>query len=154
MSQLKLVNKNDECVYHHPDDKFVAKIKKRYEFDWVKNLPIEFPARDIYDIDTKIIDFLKLDSKQTFSIEEKIKIFSDKYLDPMNRCKCKIGDKLFYVVAEWYNSTNAYKNMYALTVDNGFSLYSIYKGYILFMIEIGDVNGHRQIRVNYFAKYR
>jgi hypothetical protein len=71
----------------------------------------------------------------------------------MNRIKCKIGKNTYYVVGELYDSTGVYAEMYSIKTSDGFSLYSIYDGYILFMIEIGDVDSYTHIRVNYYTKY-
>ena len=71
----------------------------------------------------------------------------------MSRIKCKIGDKEFLTVVEKYNSIGAYKDFYALETNNGISIYSIYKNYLLFFIEIGYVNDIIQMHVNYYVKY-
>lgn len=153
MSHIRLLSKNEKCKYYHPDEEFVSNIKIRYEFEWIKNGKIAFPKRKEYKGETKLIDFLKLDKTKTMTVKEKIDIMINKYFDPMSRIKCKIGDKTFYVIAEWYDSTGPYEPMYSLKTTNGFILYSMYEGYILFMIEIGEHNGHDNIRVNYFTKY-
>lgn len=153
LAHLKLVSVNSLCEYYHPDESFVSNVSTRYEFEWIKNGDIEFPKRPELMEETKIIDFLSIEKTKTFSVKEKIDFFSKKYFDPMNRIRCKIGDNIFYITCEWFDSTGVYKDMYALKTSDGFSLYSIYKGYILFMIEIGDVDSHSQIRVNYFTKY-
>jgi len=153
MSHIKLVSRDNTCEYYHPDEDFSSKVKTRYEFEWIKNGKIEFPKRTEYIEKTKTIDFLKIDKIKTMTIKEKIDYLVKRHFDPMNRIKCKIGDNIFYVVAEWYDSSGPYSEMYAFKTSSGFSLYSIYEGYILFMLEIGEINGENQIRINYFTKY-
>ena len=151
-SNFILKNLDTECVYHNLDDEFSSKIKKRYEFEWVGNNKIEFPKRELYD-QTKLLDFLKLDNQRTGTLVEKIDVFMSRYLDPMYRFKCQIGDNEFYVIAERFNSLGPYANMYALKTGEGFSLYSFYDNYLLFMIELAEIDGYRHMRVNYFTKY-
>ncbi len=154
MTMLKLISKDDDIEYYHPDEEFASQIKRKYEFKWVGNEAIKFPKRAPFDDNkTHVINFLELEPTKTFSMKEKINLFASKYFDPMSRIKCQIGDKLFYVIGEYYDSTGVYKNMYGITTSEGFSLYSIYEGYILFMMELGEENGNKQIRVNYFTKY-
>lgn len=152
---LKLVAKDLDTVYYHPDKEFVSKVNKRYEFEFVKNGEIKFKERKEYERETKIVNFLEIPKFTTLSINEKIKILVNKYFDPMNRIRVKIGDDVFYVKGEYYDSTSVYKPMYSITTNEGFSLYSIYEGYMLFMIEIGEdiEKGVNIIKVNYFTKY-
>lgn len=154
-AKLKLISKDDDCEYFHPDESFVSNIETRYEFEWIGNDKIEMPDRPPLpsDLETKTIDFLNLDKTRTVSVREKIDYTMKKYFDPMNRIRCKIGDNTFYVVGEWYDSIGPYEEMYSIKTSEGFSMYSIYKGYILFMIEIGEVDGYSQIKVNYYTKY-
>jgi hypothetical protein len=158
LTELKLVSKDQECEYNHPDEEYASSIKSRYEFVWVGNMNSNMPylKRPIMPKDqtTKIVDFLVADKIRTITLREKIDFLIKKYCDPMNRIKCKIGEHLeVYVVAEWYDSTGPYVNMYSLKTSEGFSLYSIYQGYILFMIEIAEIESYPQLRINYFTKY-
>jgi hypothetical protein len=155
LTNLKLISKDDDCEYHHPDEDYISKIKTRYEFEWISNNKIAFPHRTKLpkELETKIIDFLTIDKVKTITIREKIDFMIKKYFDPMNRIKCIIGTETFYVVGEWYDSTGPYEEMYSIKTSEGFSLYSIYEGYILFMIEIGENDGRTHIKVNYYTKY-
>lgn len=155
LTDLKLISKDDDCEYHHPDEDFVSKIKTRYEFEWISNNKISFSHRSNLpkELETKIIDFLTIDKIKTITIREKIDFLIKKYFDPMNRIKCTIGSETFYVVGEWYDSTGPYEEMYSIKTSEGFSMYSIYEGYILFMIEIGEIDSRSLIKVNYYTKY-
>lgn len=158
LTELKLVSKDQDCEYNHPDEEYASSIKSRYEFVWMgnDNFNMPFLTRPIMPKEqaTKVVDFLVADKIKTITLREKIDFLIKKYCDPMNRLKCKIGDHLeIYVVAEWYDSTGPYVNMYSLKTSEGFSLYSIYQGYILFMIEIAEIESYPQLRINYFTKY-
>lgn len=154
-SVLKLVSKDDDCEYYHPDETFVSNVKTRYEFEWIGNNEIRFQKRKSLpqESKTKVIDFLTLEKIRTVTVKEKIDFITKKYFDPMSRIKCKIGENDFYVVGEWYDSTGSYEEMYSIKTSEGFSLYSIHNGYILFMIEIGEVSGYSQMKINYYTKY-
>lgn len=153
LCNLKLISKDIQCEYYNPDEEFVSNVKTRYEFVWIKNSNQVFPKRENFKQETNLIDFLELKTNRSISLKDKINNFFNTLCDPMNRIKCKIGDNTFYAVAEYYDSSDVYKQMYALKLTDGFSLYSIYDGYILFMIEIGEENGYEQMHVNYFTKY-
>jgi len=158
-TSLKLVAITDAGDYYHPNKDFVAEVKKGYIFEWVSNAEpdkdnkLKFPERPEYPEDTPTIDFLTIEKSNSITMREKTSHLISHYFDEMNRTKCKIGDKTFYVVGEYYNSAGAYKDMYAISTSEGFSLYSIYNGYLLFMIELSDEDGIAQMRVNYFSKY-
>ena len=65
----------------------------------------------------------------------------------------KIGDSIFTLYLEFYDSTGAYKNYYAIKTSSGFSIYCIYKNYTLFFIEIGEVNGIIRMHIDFFKRY-
>jgi hypothetical protein len=152
-AELELISKNEQCKYYHPNEEITKKIKKRYEFKWIRNGKIEFKPRIIYAGETHVIDFKEIKKSKGTTIEEKINTFRYSYLDPLNRVKCEIGKKTFYVMCEWYNSEGVYGEMYELKIKNGFSIYSIYDGYILFMIELGSVDDVVKMIVNYHNKF-
>lgn len=154
-TELKLISKDENTIYHHPNDEFVSKVKKRYEFEFIKSGEIKFDDRKIYPMETKVVNFLNIPKINAFTVNEKIKRLVNKYFDPMNRIKVKIGDIEYYVKGEYYDSSSVYKPMYSITTKEGFSLYAMHRGYILFMIEIGEEidNNNVLMKVNYFTKY-
>ncbi len=157
LTKLRLIAKNNACNYYHPNDTFVSQITTRYEFEWVSNSHVSFIKKPQLLASslraTKIVDFLSIKKIKTSSIKEKIEHILRTYFDPMNRIICVISDKQFYVIGEWYDSTGPYADMYSLKTTDGFSLYSIYQGYMLFMIEIGEKDNQSQIKVNFFTKH-
>ncbi|VBB18412.1 ADP-ribosyltransferase exoenzyme domain protein [Yasminevirus sp. GU-2018] len=155
LTKLRLLSKDDDCEYHHPDELFASNVKTRYEFEWVGNSEVKFDKRPDLpsDMSTQVVDFLEIRKVKTMTVKEKIDYVMNSYFDPMNRIRCTIGENTFYVVGEWYDSTGAYADMYSIKTSDGFSMYSLYKGYMLFMIEIGEIEGQAQIRVNYYTKY-
>ena len=70
----------------------------------------------------------------------------------MSQCNVRIGDINFTLLCNYYNSESAYKNYYAIT-GNGFSIYTIYKDYILFFIEIGKQDELNIMHIDYNTKY-
>ena len=88
------------------------------------------------------------------TLEEKIKYFDDNYVNELFQFNIEMGNNEFVVVTEWYDSTKAYKKYYALETKNGYSIYTIYEGYILFFIELSEIeDGGSQMHVNYYVKY-
>jgi len=152
MCQLKLIAKNEKCVYNHIDQEYGTKIRVRYEFDWIANKPIKF-TRNKKSEENQLVDFLTIERTRTFSLKEKIKIFISKYLNDANSFEVSIGKQQFQLIGEWFNSQGAYKNFYLLDTSDGFSLYTILNGNVLFMIELADVNEERKMVVNYYLRY-
>ena len=151
-SKFRLINKNKNCPYYHIDSDTAQQIKVRYEFEWVQNLPVLFSRKKEYN-DIKLIDFMELEQIQTISMKEKTKIFSAKYMDDKYMFSVDIGTKIFNLVGESYNSTGAYNPFYAISSEEGFSIYTIYEGNVLFMIELGDNNDEKIMIVNFYLKY-
>lgn len=151
-SKFKLIAKDENITYHHTDVNITSNISKRYEFIWLETpSKVDLKKREP-EQQLKLVNFLQKDYT-TITLEESISFFIEKNADPSLRLLVKIGNTEFIAVAEWYNSTGVYKDFYAVKTDNGFSIYSIYQGYLLFMIEIATVDGKVQMHVNYYVKY-
>lgn len=152
-SILRLDSKNENTPYYHIDNNFAESILTKYEFSLIGNEDIflinKIPLPDKYN---QIIDFLKLPQLFSFSIFERIRAFTNNYLDPISQFKTKIGDTVYTIIAENYDSTNAYKDFYAITTDIGFSLYSLINNFVTFFIEIGQINDKPIMAVNYYFK--
>jgi len=153
LSILKLVKKDENASYYHTDDKHESKIRIRYEFEYIGKKKILIPKREKYIDHDKPIDFLKLKINDTITMEERIKIFLKKYVNPMFQFKYKIKNKTYTMITEWYDSTGAYKDFYASTTDNGFCMYTMKDNYITFMIELGEDDVGPYMYVNYYFKY-
>jgi hypothetical protein len=155
LSKLKLTKIDDDAVYYHTDEEFFSKIKKKYEFTYINNSKkIEFPKEYIDNNDTnKIIDFLEIDKSESYSVEEKIKYFVNHYVNELYQFDVVIGDETYTLCVEWYDSTSVYKDFYSVTNNSGFSIYTIYKDYILFFIEIGEDNNGNYMHVDYFFRF-
>jgi len=151
-SKFKLISRDTNTVYYHTDPTFSSKVKTRYEFEWISNEKSYIKKID-YNEKTEIIDFLKIKSYDSYSIDEKIKYFIEKYTDVMNRFITKIGNNEFLTCVEKYNSIGAYKDFYAIETNNGLSFYSLYKKYLVFFIEIGETSLGNEMHVNYYVKY-
>jgi len=147
-SILRLDKKDDDAIYYHTDDNFGSRVQTRYEFTYKGKNPIQLPNKIELNIG-QTIDFLKIPKVKTETIEERIDIFIKNYVNQNNQFETSIGT----VIAEWYDSTNAYKTFYAATTNNGFSLYTIINSYIEFFIEIGENNKQSYMYVNYYFRY-
>ena len=155
LTMLRLDKTDSKIEYFHTDENFKSQIKKRYEFTYIGKKEPRFVDRPAYE-DKTIIDFIDLTNShnvETLTIEEKIKYFINTHLNALHQINVKIGENIFTVIAERYDSTAAYKKFYAITTKNGFLMYTIHNNYILFTIEIGEDDDGRFMSVNYYVKY-
>jgi len=153
-SMFRLDKKDEKIIYYHTDEKFNSLIKIRYEFTYIGKKPVSQIDRPLYLEERPHINFLKLESPNTISLEEKIRFFYKQCLNQMFQYDVVIGNRKYTIVTERYDSTETYKKFYALESNNGLLFYTIYDNYMLFMIEIGEEkNGNRSMYVNYRAKY-
>ena len=150
---FKLVKKDESITYHHTNINITSKVKIRYEFEWISNDSPTFKLRSDPIEKTNTINFLELNKINSITIDEKIKQFINKNVNSMSQFKVLIGDIEFIATIEQYDGTNAYKEFYALEIKNGFSIYTIYKGYVLFFIELGETDNGYEMHVNYYVKY-
>lgn len=150
-AKFKLIKRDEDCVYYHTDVSFSSKVKTRYEFDWVGNGDMTFTRTKIPNIQT--VDFLTITKKQAITLSEKIKYFEDNYVNEIFQFNVNLGGKEFTLVTESYDSTTAYKHYYAMDTKNGYSIYTIYKGHILFFIELGETDKGKEMHINYYVKY-
>ena len=151
-TMLKLVKRDENCKYFHTSKNFTSRIKTRYEFDYIGRGQKIFIERPIYT-ENNLVNFLKIDLKSYDTLEEKIVQFLKNYLDPMHQCKTTIGDKTFTIMTEFFDSTGAYKNFYAIETKKGFSLYSVYNDFMLFFLEIGVQDNYNIMHVDFNRKY-
>jgi hypothetical protein len=155
LSKFKLIKKDEDCIYYHTDINFSSKIKTRYEFDWIENEEIKFKREGKDNIIVYNVNFLNLERKLEMTLINKIKFFENYYVNNMGQFKITIGKekKEFIVLTEWFDSTGAYEKFYSKKTPNGYSIYSIYDNYILFFIELIEVEFELQMHVNYYVKY-
>jgi len=149
---LRLDKRDENCVYFHTDQDREVSVKTRYEFTYLGKLPLSFPGSYTEEEKRNLIDFLELRKQTTLTVAEKVKYFTKNYVNEMFQFECMIGKKKYTCMTEWYDSTEAYRGFYALKVDNGFSIYSMDKGNVIFMIEIGEDEKHKYMYVNFYVK--
>lgn len=150
-TKLKLVNKDTDCKYYHIDDQINAQIVKKYEFDLIDiehNIQIK-DKRQSPD-SPKHIDFMKtkLTSETT---NDKILEFQSNCINQISQFTTTIGKQIFTLSTEWYNSTQAYKDFFAIYNKNGFSVYCFHNTKLLFVLEIMELL--HELHVNYYFRY-
>jgi hypothetical protein len=151
-TMFRLDKRDSKCEYYHTDAKFVSQVKTRYEFTVIGKGKVEYSKRDIHD-GNKMIDFIELDNIETITLEEKIRYFIKNNINELFQFDVKIGNKVFPVITESYDSTGAYKQFYAMTTTNGFSMYTIYNNHVLFFIELLEDKGKKYMHTNYYVQY-
>jgi hypothetical protein len=152
LSVMRLDKKDENTLYYHIDDNYQSQIKTRYEFTYVGKKSVNILERPIYN-DNTLIDFLGAKRTESISMEERIRYFVKEYVNPLYQFNTLIGKEKYALMAEWYDSTEAYENFYAAKTNNGFVIYTIKNNYILFTIEIGEDTEGSYIYVNYYFKY-
>jgi hypothetical protein len=159
-THFKLIHKFNDINYYYDTVSNSVKIEKKYEFEWIKSDQVKFIGKTKFTGKTKNIDFSQLIELDTSGLTKTlngphsiIEKFISTYVNEMDLCRIQIGNKLFDTFVEYYDGLGAYKNFYALKIKNGFALYSFFKKYLLFIIEIGTVNNEIQLHVNYYTKY-
>ncbi len=150
-SKLLLNKKDDDAIYYHHDNEKSSKIKTRYEFTYLGRDKLTFEERLLVEHIT--VDFLKITTNDTITLYEKIKIFMNNYVNEIYQFKTIIGDKTYTIITEWYDSTGAYRDFYAATNTDGFSMYTLFDNYILFFIELSEENDYTSMYVNYYFKH-
>lgn len=155
LSMFRLDKSDSKIAYYHTDENFRSQIKTLYEFTYIGKKSIEFVPRPLLTRNIDPIDFLKLPSLETTTLEEKLRYFISKYLNVLFQFPAIIGSEVYPIIVERYDSTGAYKPYYGLTLENGFLMYTIHNNHILFMIELGEnlLKGDRYMHVNYYVKY-
>ena len=148
-AMFRLDAKNTDVKYYTLE-KYKSLINTQYEFSFIgyEESPLYTPRMPIDDI---YVNFLELNSIETQTVNEKINYFVNKYVNDIYQFITKIGNRKYTINVEWYNSTGVYRDFYAAKTTNGFSIYSINKGNIIFMLEIGEAE-KPYIYVNYYKK--
>lgn len=154
-SKFKLISRDLDAVYYHTDINFSSKVKTRYEFEYIESENVEFFREKESNEKTHTINFLNTNKIGSLTLNEKIKFFDSNFVNKLGQFIVNLGKnkKEIVVLTEWFDSTGAYKKFYAIETNSGYSMYSIYKGYILFFIELGETNEGKQMHVNYYVKY-
>lgn len=151
LSILKLEKKDDNCIYYHTDNNFATRVQTRYEFTYIGKKSISMQKR-IHAV-PKLIDFMELDRCSSMSIQEKIKMFTKKYAHTMFQYRSNIGNTELTIALEWYDATEAYRNFYASSIQNGFMMYNINDNSTSFTMEIGENKEGVYMYVNYYFRY-
>lgn len=152
LSKLKLLRKDDNCIYYHTDNNFATKIKTKYEFEYIGKESIQFPKRSIPK-SINLIDFLEINKPKMLTMQERIKYFTKMYAGELYQYKSLIGNNEYTIFMEWYDSIGAYKNFYASSTQNGFSMYNIDDNNMSFIMEIGETETGVYMYVNYYFRY-
>jgi hypothetical protein len=150
---LKLISKDSNVEYYHPDFDYEVKVSTKYEFEYVGKKDVAYPDRSIRNTTDEHIDFLQLKKPSFISMEEKARTFSLKYVNEQSQFTTNIGQNKYTIFAEWYNSTSVYKKFYGNTAENGFMLYNLTDDHISFTIELGDDDNGTFMYVNYYLKF-
>jgi len=147
--KLKIIS-NSNQDYYYPSKGNEFENIKIYDLEWISNGKLQFSKKEKCKINminiAKIIKKIKITSS---NLEELISSFTDKYVSKNNRIDIKINKKIYKCYCERYDGTSVYGGLYNIKKKNGFSIYCINKNYVLFMIEIGDIDGRNILVYNH-----
>ncbi len=153
LSVLRLEKKDEQVPYYHTDDMYETKIRTRYEFTYVGKKAITLPMRPALEKANSGVDFLSIKKIDAITVNERIRSFIKEHVNELFQFETLIGDEVFTIIVEWYDSTDVYKKFFAAKTDNGFIMYTIINNYLGFTVELGeDVDGS-YMYVNYYFRY-
>lgn len=152
-SKLRLDKKDENALYYHPNEEQVAKVSVRYEFTYMGRNNLKFVNKLKPDT-MNVVDFLKMkNTGKEITVYDKIKFFIQKCVNEIFQFSTKIGPTIYKLIVEWYDSTGPYNKFYGATTSNGFSIYAMVDGYILFFIELGEEEDETYMYVDYYFKF-
>ncbi len=149
--RFRLDAKNTNVTYYTLD-KYQSKINTQYEFTFLDYMGDNKQNIDRISIKNQQIDFLTITKINSNTIAEKINYFCNNYVNDLNQFDILINNKNFTICAEWYASTTVYKDLYAAQTSNGFSMYLLIDGNIIFLIELGE-SDVPYMYINYYRKF-
>jgi len=152
-----------ETISHFPDEqevifppnsefRMIKKENKKYEIEWLKNNKIKFDRKGDYD-QKEDVNFLKIKKPSINNLTTAIEFFIEKYINSIDQFTINIEDQKILCIGQLINTNGIYKNFYSINSDNDFCIFSFYDGYPLLIIEIGEINKVKLLRVNYYNKY-
>lgn len=158
--ELRLVSKHDNFKYYHPDKEAQEKIKRKYEFEWIKKTEVNKYKKE--KIEYSMINPLKLKLefiRKELSNKKKIDIFSYFYLKEINKINpfyiLQYKNLIFYFFS--YENIGVYEKFFFFKKD--FIFIFCYNINIninknkndmapVLVLEIDDI-----ISVNYYNRY-
>ena len=143
-SKLKLIARNDKANYYHINEKFERVIKKKYEFDLVfASNNINTKVKILPDHTIPSIELHEIIIENNASRIDLFRIFLEK-CDSYGQFR--YNDEIY--IAQWFDSTGSYANLYKNNTKDGFIINKYKDGYPILSIEMADnlfVNYQRSI---------
>lgn len=131
-SKLKLVAKDNKAHYYHINERFEKVIKKRYEFDLISSSNKIDSLNIIPDHKIPLIELNEIN----INSNNRIDLFKSFIEKCDNYGQFRYNDEIY--IAQWFDSTNSYANLYKNNTKDGFIIYKYKNGYPILSIEMGD----------------
>ncbi len=138
-SKLKLKARNEKATYFHTNEKFEKLIKTKYEFDLITVGSKEINIR--VDNNLPIIDLTDINLYG----RDRLELFNSM----LSKCD-KFGQFLYnddFYIAQWFDSTGSYSNMYKNKTKDGFIICKYIDGYPVLSVEMGE-----ELYINHFRR--
>lgn len=158
-TKLKLIKKDNDIVYFHPESSISNNVSKKYEFEWVGNVK---PPKDkvIYENKPEYNDeqmpINLLNTNKIYDINHPYDFLYEQ-TDELDRIYVMIGDKGYHLYFNEFDSTNVYSDVYTIKTTNGLYLYLLHEGNQIFNIELGYENNNKnneiKMHVNFLMKF-
>jgi hypothetical protein len=142
-SKLKLKAKNEKAKYFHTNEKFEKLIKTKYEFDLIGTSDNKINIEDMDVIPNIELSTLDLNGRDRLEL---FNLFLHK-CDNFGQFTINTDNKLDLFIAQWFDSSGSYSNMYKNKTKDGFIICQYIDGYPVLSIEMGE-----DMYVNYFRK--
>jgi hypothetical protein len=136
-SKLKLIARNDKANYYHINEKFERVIKKKYEFDLVfASNNINTKVKILPDHTIPSIELHEIIIDNNTSINSRIDLFRI-FLEKCDSYgQFRYNDEIY--IAQWFDSTGSYANLYKNNTKDGFIINKYKDGYPILSIEMAD----------------
>ncbi len=136
-SKLKLKARNEKTTYFHTNEKFERLIKTRYEFDLIGTKKLDIRTNND-------LPFIELNDINLYG-RDRLELFNS-FLSKCDKFGQFIYNEEFYI-AQWFDSTGSYSNMYKNKTKDGFLISKYVDGYPVLSIEMGE-----ELYVNHFRR--
>ena len=131
-SKLKLVAKDNKAQYYHINERFERVIKKKYEFDLISSSNKVNILNIIPDFKIPLIELHEINIERN----NRIDLFKNFIEKCDNYGQFRYNDEVY--IAQWFDSTSSYSNLYKNDTKDGFIIYKYKNGYPILSIEMGE----------------
>lgn len=153
--RLVLKSKNNDVAYYRADDSVGNLIITKYEFEYLSKIKYKPSLVRPLPSPLYLVDFIELSwESRPITFAEKMMYFSKTYGGELNQISTMIGDTVYIVKIESYNSVHeTWARFFAVENLNGYFMYTMIHDNIGFSIELGELKEKPYMHVNYYFRF-